>query len=578
MLKLVAVLLFVAALGIRIPSAPETTLSPLQLLLVNSGYDYGSTVESEPYDDDEAEEEEDEDDQYDDDEADYDDEDESSYEVEYSRTRNSTWSNSTDWPVFKNSNDTSGSIFGVRKGSNNTVIYDVNFDVDSHSTVDDEYVPKTADENIADDTQGQATWANVTSQDEEDLIDDILDSDNPAVEPLKPDAKDRKAEIKNSNDSDDKDDEDEADEDEGSSFNKTITAIQLPTFDDEGLVMTETQAWTYSEGSEVDLSQYNPSTRDEETYPSDVDEKGDDQSAGDIVYLLVTTFDDARENSGSVWVIPEDNLDEGSVLIAGLTQPTGVCFDVNHDFLYVTDIEDDTGFIYQYEIEWNTDSKFKLAKDEYTVIYEGTEPFDCSVDEYGNLYFVDRALNEVSIVNYLDLWAGFKNQHTVIYDADSDSVNSPVGIDVVDSKNLYFTNNEATETAGALVSAPTQATSTNSAKATSIETTDLNGAVGVAASEDLVFFTGTDGSLNVYWPQVDMYWVKSSSSNFAGVCYGDDKVFAADNTNSQLVQFTNDNSVEEGKSIILISGPFGLHCVNWAGLLSVSFLGLLFLN
>jgi hypothetical protein len=181
------------------------------------------------------------------------------------------------------------------------------------------------------------------------------------------------------------------------------------------------------------------------------------------------------------------------------------------------------------------------------------------------------------LINYLDLWAGFKNQHTVMYDADSQVVNSPVSIDLANSSTLYFVNNEVTETAGDLVEAKTQVSSTNGAEATSV-TTSANGAVGVGASEDMVFYSGSDGSLQVYDIGSKLVYTKASGSNYAGVCYSDDKVYVADNTNSLVLQFNADTEAEAGEHIVMMSGPFGLHCVNWGSVLGLSFLGLMFLN
>jgi len=73
-----------------------------------------------------------------------------------------------------------------------------------------------------------------------------------------------------------------------------------------------------------------------------------------------------------------------------------------------------TGAIYQYEVDWDGDDDFEISKDVYTVIYEGAKANDCSVDEYGNLYFTTES-HQINIVSYLDLWSGFTNQHVTIY-------------------------------------------------------------------------------------------------------------------------------------------------------------------
>jgi hypothetical protein len=321
---------------------------------------------------------------------------------------------------------------------------------------------------------------------------------------------------------------------------------------------------------------FNVDEEDSRDIPRDsLNDKGEQQNLGETAFILVTTFDDSQENSGSIWAIPSDNVNEAKVLVTGLNQPTGVCFDTNHDFMYVTD--SGNGFIYQYEISWSFDSTFELATDDYTVVYEGAEPFDCSVDEYGNLYFVDRVQNQVSIMSCLDLWAGFKNQQVVMYDAASQSVNFPVSIDLASSSALYFANNEATETAGAVVKAKPLVSSGNVADAVSVSTSS-SGAVGLGASEDFVFFSGSEGSLNVYDIKAKLTYTKASGPNFAGVCYSDGTVYVVDNTHSLVLTFNADTSQEQGSQVVMMTGVFGVHCVNWAGLLSASIIGLLCLN
>lgn len=86
---------------------------------------------------------------------------------------------------------------------------------------------------------------------------------------------------------------------------------------------------TINTGTEVD--------RDDADAPTDIDEEGDDPADGKTEFILVTSFEDNVENTGKVWVIPEDDEDEGYVLISGLDAPVSLCFDVNNDFLYVVD-------------------------------------------------------------------------------------------------------------------------------------------------------------------------------------------------------------------------------------------------
>jgi sugar lactone lactonase YvrE len=90
-----------------------------------------------------------------------------------------------------------------------------------------------------------------------------------------------------------------------------------------------------------------PLDRDDNEIPEDIDEDGDDNNDGDVQWVLVTSFDEKEAKSGKVWVVPNDDNDEGFTLISGLTKPNAVCFDVNHEFLYVSDaVDDKNGILY----------------------------------------------------------------------------------------------------------------------------------------------------------------------------------------------------------------------------------------
>ncbi len=77
--------------------------------------------------------------------------------------------------------------------------------------------------------------------------------------------------------------------------------------------------------------------RDDDEIPEDIEDDGDDNNDGDKMWVLISSFQDGEEKSGKIWAVPEDDNDEGFTLISGLNRPTGVCFDVNHEFLYVCD-------------------------------------------------------------------------------------------------------------------------------------------------------------------------------------------------------------------------------------------------
>ena len=95
---------------------------------------------------------------------------------------------------------------------------------------------------------------------------------------------------------------------------------------------------------------------------------------------------------------------------------------------------------HQYEIDWKTDELFVLARNVYVVVYEGVNPYDCKVDEYGNLYFLEAEYDTINMISYLDLYSGFTNMNYTIYQSDP-YVSYPVALEIINSKDIYYANN-----------------------------------------------------------------------------------------------------------------------------------------
>lgn len=312
----------------------------------------------------------------------------------------------------------------------------------------------------------------------------------------------------------------------------------------------------------------NPLIRDTDDLPDDADDDGSDPSDGDLQFLLVTSFTDNTAGSGKVWVIPKDSddRDDGFVLIGGLQQPVGVCFDVNNEFLYVVDLtSESSGAIYQYEIDWDDDDKFELKKPEYTVVYQGQSPYDCSVDEYGNLFFVDPSANQVNMINYLDLWSGFLNQHIVLYSAVDDLVVSrPIAIETYEKKQVYWLNSENENSNGLLITAPGRSEFMSDRRPTA-SVRDSREPFGIAVSDDYVYYTLSDGSVWAY-DREDRDQVKLKTSGVMGqprgACYGDDHVYVADHASGTIYRMKDNGSLETPDPFIRVDGAYNVHCVN----------------
>ncbi|CAG9310715.1 unnamed protein product [Blepharisma stoltei] len=322
----------------------------------------------------------------------------------------------------------------------------------------------------------------------------------------------------------------------------------------------------------------NPLERDESEIPSSIDEHGDDYNDGDLLFVLATTFIDGESGTGKIWVIPTDEEDKENSysLIVGLERPTGLCLDVNHNFLYVVDNGDDIeGYIYQYEVLWSDDDYMILDRNVYVVIYQGKTPYDCKIDQYGNMYFLNSETDEISMISYLDLYSGFTNMNYTIYQADENNnkINSPVALEVIDSEYIYFVNNADGDTAGTLNKAKT---TTESVNEETIESLVYNKypAWGVAYTDDnRIFFSLDTGEIwSVDTQDTTKLYEKTIEpmNNPRGMCHGDGKVYVADQELGEIVMFNTNDEKEDPKSFVKIQGVYMTFCVNSAYGLIVS--------
>lgn len=329
----------------------------------------------------------------------------------------------------------------------------------------------------------------------------------------------------------------------------------------------------------------NPLDRDEGELPDDNDDSEDDAVDGDFFWLLVTSFTADKAGSGQVHAVPdEDSEDDKFVLISGLDKPVGLCFDQNHDFLYVADpTYGDEGYIYQFSIDWDDDDTFELATTDYTIVYRGPNPYSCWVDQYGNLYFVDASENQVNMIVYLDLWTGFTNYYYTLYSNDDDSAyfSTPVGINVYDSQDIYIVNHVPNENAHTLIKADAQVKGNNSGQVKQKALTK-EGAWGVAVSDDYVYFTTKDSVLWVM-EKDDKNELTTKDSKYLvdprGVCYGDDDIYVADFGRGLVLEYDdNDDQEDNNDDFIEIEGAYAVYCVNSAVGFTAAFAALLLMN
>lgn len=306
----------------------------------------------------------------------------------------------------------------------------------------------------------------------------------------------------------------------------------------------------------------NPWGRDTDLLPKSPDDQGKEAIEGKLRFILTTSFQAGEEGTGKVWVIPPSHPESSFVLISGLTQPTGLCYDKNHGFLYVVDQRE--GKILQFEVDTDLKHRFVLANYLAATIYTGESPSDCSIDSYGNLYLVDSGRNAVFLVTYLDLWSGFSGQEHILYlhSRDNSHVNRPISIVIPDSRSLYFLNSEDTEDSGILSQAP--------AKAVYVNQWEVNSAIrkeerpwGLAMSSEYAYYSTEEGGLWAYRLAKPNLYVKTRELRRPrGVAYAEGEVYVADYEAGEVFRLEAGKEEGKAKGVVRIEGVYEVYCVS----------------
>lgn len=316
-------------------------------------------------------------------------------------------------------------------------------------------------------------------------------------------------------------------------------------------------------------SSTNPLERSEDIIPDSIDDSGDDYSSGDTYFILVTTFIEGESGSGKLWVVPNDQemIEFSYELITGLDRPTGSCLDVNHGFLYIVDNGfEDQGYIYQYEVQWDTDEIFILSRNIYVIIYSGRKPYDCKIDQYGNMYFLEAEYDSINIISYLDLYSGFTNMNYTIYSSEP-YVSYPVALQVEDSEDIYYANLYNGDEVGSINRADAYTEYINGGEVNMLVKNKYK-TWGVAhTANDLVFFSLDSGEIwAVDDDNSDELYMKNKDlmKKPRGMCYGDSNVFVADYEDGIIWIFKDNGKQENPEMFIAIQGSYSVFCVNSA--------------
>ena len=322
------------------------------------------------------------------------------------------------------------------------------------------------------------------------------------------------------------------------------------------------------------LLESNSLNRDESLIPDSINDSGPDYNKGDTYFVLVTTFIEDQPGSGKLWVVPTDlKMREYSYeLIIGLNRPTGVCFDKNHRFLYIVDNGFvGKGFIYQYEIDWKTDELFVLARNVYVVVYEGVNPYDCKVDEYGNLYFLEAEYDTINMISYLDLYSGFTNMNYTIYQSDP-YVSYPVALEIINSKDIYYANNYNGDQVGSINRADAKTKYVNGGKVNILVKNNFKTWGLTFGTSEYVYFSLETGEVwSVKNNDPSLLEIKSNKTfnKPKGLAYGSGFVYLAEFDIGNICKFNDTNAKETPELFIGLEGAYSVFCVNYGQILVV---------
>lgn len=319
--------------------------------------------------------------------------------------------------------------------------------------------------------------------------------------------------------------------------------------------------------------------REEGIEPVEDGPAGLDFHEGETQHIIFTTFINDKPDTGKVWTYSFERPDTIRSILEGLQQPTGVCYDINHDFMYVVDKDFDSGegLIYQYQMN-NKDDYLDLANGVYVAVYTGT-PSDCKVDPYGNLYLLDSAASSISFIAYADLYFGYSNAYTTYYVQNEDNtiINSPYALDLISNEDIYFVNNNADPAVSTLNLAEAEVDELNGETILELVQEDEAIAWGVSVAGSVVYYALDNGEIKGY--NIERKTVTVYSSDFfiapRGLSFGDGKIYVADNGEGTLYSMDY-KSDSKPKLILYAQAINSVFCVNGASGLVLA-LGLLLL-
>lgn len=302
----------------------------------------------------------------------------------------------------------------------------------------------------------------------------------------------------------------------------------------------------------------------------DFTSSGSSALPGMNLLLLMTTFITNSNYTGQVWAIYEQDPEAPEMIIQGLNKPIGICVDSNNGYMYLIEqlTSEGNSAVYMYAVSWNS-KEFTIDSGPVTV-YEGPEPTDCEVDNYGNLYITDSTLDEISGISLADLKA-LNFNYFILYSSDKFSqVSYVAALDVDDDGNLYFINGKVEGNSGLINLASSDITVSNGASIETMVSDDMIGWSIAITDENLYYTANKQGVYGISLLNPGTPVLIADFTTPKGVCYADGSIFVADvNTASIYIlsdELTNDPSPEV---YLTLSNPYALECINTGILLTV---------
>jgi hypothetical protein len=296
--------------------------------------------------------------------------------------------------------------------------------------------------------------------------------------------------------------------------------------------------------------------------------EGASSQPGMNLIVVMTSFVTNSNSTGQVWAIYADNSDAPEIIVKNLNKPIGICLDFNNDYMYVVEQSnpDGVGAVYQYSVSW--DSK-EMDMTKPATIYEGPEPTDCDVDQYGNVYIVDATEQRIIGISLANLKIG-NYEYFIMYSAKLAEITTVAALDVDDEFNLYYINGKVVADSGLISRVPTTLSETNNAVA-EVLVSDNEIGWGMTLTEANLFYTVSKKGLyavSVTNPGTPLLITELQTAK--GVCYADGYVYVADINTASIYKVKDELVADEApKSYVSLSNPYAVECINTAVMMGV---------